>query len=296
MHKDITEIFCFIYDIAKLYEENEKKSLLPSNRQRRRDGSMSLGELLTIMIIFHTSYARNFKYFYKSYIEHFYRQDFPNAVSYNRFVELISRLFVPLNILLHLLFGEETGIYFIDSTTIKACHNKRRYRNKVFAGLAKASKSSMGYFYGFKLHAIINHKGEFMALKMTKGNVDDRTPVPELSKGLTGVMAADKGYIKQNLFIELYEQGLKMIHGIKKNMKNKLMDLNEKILLRKRSIVETVFDYLKNKMDIEHTRHRSAINAFVHIVSTLVAYSLKKHKPSIIFSYSGSAPISLIPN
>lgn len=296
MHKDITEIFCFIDDFAKLYEETEKKSLLPSNRQRRRDGSMSLGELLTIMIIFHTSYARNFKYFYKSYIEHFYRQDFPNAVSYNRFVELISRLFVPLNILLHLLFGEETGIYFIDSTTIKACHNKRRYRNKVFAGLAKASKSSMGYFYGFKLHAIINHKGEFMALKMTKGNVDDRTPVPELSKGLTGVMAADKGYIKQNLFIELYEQGLKMIHGIKKNMKNKLMDLNEKILLRKRSIVETVFDYLKNKMDIEHTRHRSAINAFVHIVSTLVAYSLKKHKPSINFSYSGSAPISLIPN
>lgn len=296
MYKDITEIFCFIDDFAKLYEETEKKSLLPSNRQRRRDGSMSLGELLTIMIIFHTSYARNFKYFYKSYIEHFYRQDFPNAVSYNRFVELISRLFVPLNILLHLLFGEETGIYFIDSTTIKACHNKRRYRNKVFAGLAKASKSSMGYFYGFKLHAIINHKGEFMALKMTKGNVDDRTPVPELSKGLTGVMAADKGYIKQNLFIELYEQGLKMIHGIKKNMKNKLMDLNEKILLRKRSIVETVFDYLKNKMDIEHTRHRSAINAFVHIVSTLVAYSLKKHKPSINFSYSGSAPISLIPN
>lgn len=296
MHKDITEIFCFIDDFAKLYEETEKKSLLPSNRQRRRDGSMSLGELLTIMIIFHTSYARNFKYFYKSYIEHFYRQDFPNAVSYNRFVELISRLFVPLNILLHLLFGEETGIYFIDSTTIKACHNKRRYRNKVFAGLAKASKSSMGYFYGFKLHAIINHKGEFMALKMTKGNVDDRTPVPELSKGLTGVMAADKGYIKQNLFIELYEQGLKMIHGIKKNMKNKLMDLNEKILLRKRSIVETVFDYLKNKMDIEHTRHRSAINAFVHVVSTLVAYSLKKHKPSINFSYSGSAPISLIPN
>ena len=155
----------------------------------------------------------------KSYIEHFYRQDFPHAVSYNRFVELISRLFVPLNILLHLLFGEETGIYFIDSTTIKACHNKRRYRNKVFAGLAKASKSSMGYFYGFKLHAIINHKGEFVALKMTKSNVDDRTPVTGLSKGLTGVMAADKGYIKQNLFIELYEQGLKMIHGIKKNMK-----------------------------------------------------------------------------
>jgi Transposase DDE domain len=296
MRKNITEIFCFIDDFAKLYEQNEKKHLLPSNRQRCRDGTMSLGELLTIMIIFHTSYAKNFKYFYKSYIEHFYCQDFPNAVSYNRFVELISRLFMPLNVLLHLLFGKETGIYFIDSTTIKACHNKRRYRNKVFAGLAKSSKSSMGYFYGFKLHTIINHQGEFVALKMTKGNVDDRTPVPELTNGLTGLMAADKGYIKQNLFIELYERGLKMIHGIKKNMQNKLMGLNEKILLKKRNLIETVFDYLKNKMDIEHTRHRSAINAFVHIVSTLVAYSLKKHKPSMNFSYSVASPMALIQN
>ena len=87
-----------------------------------------------------------------------------------------------------------------------------------------------------------------------------------------------------------------MISGIKKNMKNKLMDSSEKILLRKRSIIETVFDYLKNKMEIEHARHRSFINAFVHIISTLVAYSLKKHKPSINFSYSSSAPIPLIPN
>jgi len=296
MHKDITEIFCFIDDFAKLYEENENKKLLPSNRQRHRECTMSLGELLTVMIIFHTSYAKNFKYFYKSYIEHFYRKDFPNAVSYNRFVELMKRLFLPLNMLLHLLFGEENGIYFIDSTTIKACDNKRRYRNKVFAGLAKSSKSSMGYFFGFKLHVIINYKGEFMALKMTKGNVDDRAPVPTLAKGLTGIMAADKGYIKQNLFVELYQQGLKMIHGLKKNMQNKLMDLNEKILLRKRNIIETVFDYLKNKMDLEHTRHRSAINAFVHIISTLVAYSLKKHKPSMNFNYSVTQPSVLIPN
>ena len=152
MQKDITEIFCFIDDFAKIYEQNERKQLLPLNKKRCREGTMSLGEILTIMIIFHTSYAKNFKYFYKSYVEYFYSKDFPNAVSYNRFVELMPRLFLPLNILLHLLFGEETGIYFIDATTIKACHNKRRYRNKTFAGLAKASKSSMGYFYGFKLH------------------------------------------------------------------------------------------------------------------------------------------------
>ena len=142
-------------------------------------------------------------------------------------IQIWPRLMLPMAIILQLLKGEAIGIYFIDSTAIKACHNKRRYRNKTFARLARSSKSSMGYFYGFKLHAIINHKGEFIALKMIKGNVDDRTPVLELTNGLTGIIAADKGYIKQNLFIELYEQGLKMIHGIKKNMKNKLMNLDK---------------------------------------------------------------------
>ena len=296
MKKDITELYCFIDDFCKIYEAYEQEKLLPSNRQRKRDCNMSLSEMLTIMIMFHTSYAKNFKYFYKSYVEYLHAEDFPKALSYNRFVELMPRLFIPLNLLLHLLLGEETGTYFIDATTIKACHNKRRYKNKVFAGFAKSGKSSMGFFYGFKLHAIINDKGEFMALKMTKGNVDDRVPVPELTKGLIGKMFADKGYIKQNLFLELYNRGLKMVHGVKKNMANKLVDLKEKILLRKRNIIETVFDYLKNKMDIEHTRHRSPINAFVHILSTLVAYSLKKSKPSIKWNFDIDNFHALSPN
>ena len=296
MKKDITELYCFIDDFCKIYYEYEKNKLLPTQKQRNRHCDMSLSEIMTIMVMYHTSYAKNFKYFYKTCIEYIHKSDFPKALSYNRFVELIPRLFVPLNILMHLLFGEETGTYFIDATPIKACHNKRRYSNKVFKGLAKHSKSSMGYFYGFKLHVIINEKGQFIALKMTKGNVDDRVPVPELTKGLTGFIYADKGYIKQNLFISLYERGLKMVHGIKKNMPNKLMDLKEKIMLRKRNLIETVFDYLKNKMNLEHTRHRSPINAFVHILSTLVAYSFKTKKPSINFNFDLSLVHNLIPN
>jgi len=296
MKKDITELYCFIDDFCKIYERYEQQKLIPSCKQRDRKCSMHLSEMLTIIVMFHTSYAKNFKYFYKSYIEYLHKEDFPTALSYNRFVELMPRLFMPLNILLHLLFGEETGLYFIDSTTIKVCHNKRRYSNKVFAGLAKSGKSSMGFFHGFKLHVVINDKGEFIALKMTKGNVDDRSPVPELTLKLKGLMAADKGYIKQNLFLQLYERGLKMLHGLKKNMPNKLMALTEKILLRKRNLIETVFDYLKNKMNIEHTRHRSPINAFVHIVSTLIAYSLKKSKPSINWELKIPPHSMLIPN
>lgn len=251
---------------------------------------------MTIMVMYHTSHAKNFKYFYKTCIEYIHKNDFPNALSYNRFVELMSRLFLPFNILLHMLFGEETGTYFMDTTAIKICHNKRRYRNKTFALLGKPGKSSMGFFYGFKLHLVINEKGEFIALKMTKGNVDDRVPVLDLTRDLTGFIYADKGYIKQNLFINLYKRGLKMVHGIKKNMPNKLIDLNEKILLRKRNIIETVFDYLKNKMNLEHTRHRSPINAFVHILSTFISYCFKKNKPSINYGFDLSLNYALIPN
>lgn len=296
MKKDITELYSFIDDFCKIYAEYEKKKLLPSNKQRNRDCKMSLSERLTIMIMYHTSYAKNFKYFYKTCIEYIHNDDFQNALSYSRFVELMPRLFIPLNILLHLLFGNHTGTYFIDATAIKVCHNKRQSSNRVFNGLAKYSKSTMGYFYGFKLHLIINERGEFIALKMTKGNVDDRVVVPELTKDLMGTIYADKGYIKQNLFINLYERGLKIVHGIKKNMKNKLMDLKEKIMLRKRNLIETVFGYLKNTLNIEHTRHRSPINAFVNILAALVAYSLKKNKPSIKFDSNLPFSSSLIPN
>ena len=121
--------------------------------------------------------------FTKLTVEYIHKNDFPNGLSYNRFVELMPRLFIPFNVVLHMLFGEETGTYFIDATAIKVCHNKRRYRNKTFAGLAKRGKSSMGFFYGFKLHLVINEKDEFIALKMTKGNVDDRVPAALSNKG-----------------------------------------------------------------------------------------------------------------
>ncbi len=296
MKKDITELYSFIDDFCKIYSEYEKKKLLPSSKQRNRDCKISLSEQLTIMIMYHSSYAKNFKYFYKTYIEYIHKDDFPNALSYNRFVELMPRLFAPLSVLMHLLLGDHTGTYFIDATAIKVCHSKRQSSNKVFKGLAKYSKSTMGYFFGFKLHLVINEKGEFVALKITKGNVDDRVPVPELTKDLTGTIYADKGYIKQNLFVNLYQRGLKMIHGIKKNMKNKFINLEEKIMLRKRNLIETVFGYLKNTLNIEHTRHRSPVNAFVNILAALVTYSLKKIKPSIKFDSNLNLSSFLIPN
>ncbi len=192
MKKDITELYSFIDDFCKIYSEYEKQKLLPSLKQRNRGYKMSLDEQLTVVIMYHSSYAKNFKYFYKTCIEYIHKDDFPNALSYNRFIALMPRLFMPLNILVHTLLGKTTGTYFIDTTPIKVCNNKRQSGNKIFKGLAKYSKSTMGYLYGFKLHLIINDKGEFIALKVTKGNVDDRSPVVE-HKGFNRVYLCRQG-------------------------------------------------------------------------------------------------------
>ncbi len=178
-----------------------------------------------------------------------------------------------------------TGISYIDATSIAVCHPKRISRNKVFKGLAKLGKTTYGWFLGFKLHMVINEKGEIQGVTMTKGNVDDRKPVPKLTEKLTGLLFGDKGYIKKELFAKLFDRGIKLVTKVKKGMKNTLMLLEEKIFLRKRSIIETVFGYLKNRLDLEHSRHRSPINFLVHIFSTLVSYSMKPKKPSISTFY-----------
>jgi hypothetical protein len=215
-----------------------------------------------------------------------YRKEFPKMPSYERFVVLMPRVLYLFVILLTCMLRKDSKTAYIDSTPINVCHPKRISRNKVFKGIAKLGKSTKGWFFGFKLHIVIDTKGNLMSVKMTKGNADDRSTVLQMTKDMTGFLFGDKGYISNELFLKLLARGLKLITGIKNNMKNILMSWNEKILLRKRSLVETVFDYLKNKFMIEHTRHRSFWNFLIHIVSTLVAYQMKPTKPQISMKYA----------
>jgi hypothetical protein len=287
MRYNIIAIFFCIDEFCKTYEEWEKHRLIDTGRKRYRSCEMSLSEMLTIMVIFHVSPCKVFKYFYAHYLSCAHKQDFPNLISYNRFVQLMPRLFVPFCILLQSLFGEETGIYIADPTALPVCHNKRINRNRVFKGMAERGKTTMGWFYGLKLHMVLNHKGSIMAVKITPGNVDERTVLDEMTRHLKGNLFADKGFISRDLFKDLYQRGLKLITGIRSNMKNYLMDLGEKILLRKRFLVETVFGILKVHMNLSHTRHRSPTNCCVNILSCLVAYQLKQDKPS----FKSSTPL-----
>lgn len=288
MKKDITELFTFVDDFFKCADKLIQSQCLPDQKLKvpTRTPELSMSEIMTIILLFQHSPCKNFKYFYQGYLP-LYRDEFPRLCSYNRFIELKPRALPYLTLLLYWMCeqAEKTGISFIDATSLAVCHNKRIYPHKVFKGIAQRGKTTKGWFFGLKLHLVINEKGEIQATKLTPGNVDDRVPVPELTKKLIGLLIGDKGYVKQELFEELYHRNLKLITGVRKNMKNKLMSWKEKVLLRKRSLIETVFDYLKNKFQLEHTRHRSPWNAIVHILSTLIAYSLKSHKPKIKFDH-----------
>lgn len=287
MKRDITELFCRVDEFAEGIEKEAKKYQLAYGQKPSvpaRVSRLCMGEIMTILLMFQDSPCRNFKYFYKSYLM-LYREEFPYLPCYDRFISLMPRALMFLTILLYCLLSPGKNIGYIDVTSLNVCHPKRISRNKVFKGLAELGKTTKGWFFGFKLHVIVDEKGNLMRVKLTKGNVDDRHVVPEMTQGMTGLLFADRGYISQELFLKLFKRGLKLVTGLKKNMKNKLMIGYEKIMLRKRSLIETVFDYLKNKLMLEHTRHRSFTNMLVHIISTLIVYQLKPSKPSISYNF-----------
>ena len=180
--------------------------------------------------------------------------------------------------------GKCTGISFVDSTPIRVCKNKRIKRNKVFKDIAQVGKSTMGYFYGFKLHIVINDNGEILSFTITQANVDDREPLKNENflRDIFGKLFGDKGYISKELTKILFVDGIHLITSIRNNMKNSLMDMCDKINLRKRSVIETVNDELKNMCQVEDSRHRSIGNFFTNLIGGLIAYSFFPKKPSII--------------
>jgi hypothetical protein len=233
-----------------------KKNHFIGNKPKKKP-LMSKSEVITIYYLFHLSGFRCFKHFYLFYVQKHMQNEFPKTVSYNRFVELMQSSLLPMTMFAKTCcLGSCTGISFVDSTPIRVCKNKRIKRNKVFKGIAEVGKSTMGWFYGFKLHIVINEKGEVLNFAVTQANVDDREPLKNeyFLQQIFGKLFADKGYVSDKLKQLLFVDGINLITGIRNNMKNSLMSLNDKILLRKRSVIETVNDELKNICQIEHSK------------------------------------------
>jgi hypothetical protein len=279
----VDELFCAVDDFCQVFMPMFESGLIASGAIRRRRGrSLWMSEVMTLLIAFHLSGYRTFKAYYLEHVLKHWRAEFPGLVSYSRFIEFVPLTAIPLMTYLHSLFGACTGISYIDSTVLAVCRNQRIHQHKVFTGLAARGKSSMGWFFGFKLHLVFNDRGELLNVALTPGNTDDRKPVPVLVKDLFGKLFGDKGYLSQPLFEQLLRDfNLQLITKLKSNMTNCLMNWADKLLLRKRAIAECIIDQLKNISQIEHSRHRSVTNFVVNLLCGLIAYCHQPKKPSL---------------
>lgn len=279
----LLELFCKIDDFCQDFESGWHQQLLDDGvKKRMKQGQMSLSEMLTIVVYFHQMAYRNFKSFYLLYVWRHLKAEFPKLLSYSRFVQLMPHLITPMGVYLQSCYGLCTGISFIDATSLVVSHNRRINQHRVFKETAARGKTSTGWFFGFKLHLVVNELGEILGCCVTPANVDDRQPTPRITARLWGKLFGDKGYLSAKLFNDLFERGLQLITKIRKNMKNKLVVLSDKLLLRKRAIIETINDQLKNISQIEHSRHRSLTGFMLNLLAGLVAYCHQPKKPSII--------------
>ena len=283
--RQLVSIFCEIDDFCKELDKNISESLLsaPTKGGRGPSCCLSLSEIMTVQILFQMVGYRNFKTFYTAFLQQYWSHYFPNLPGYTRFVELISRSIFPLTLFTQLKCGKKTGIYYIDSSCLPVCHLKRARRHKTFEQIAQYGKTSVGWFFGLKIHLVVNNIGELIAFKITHGNRHDTAAAQTLLDSLRGLAFGDKGYIGKKLFEMLIKNGLKLITRKRKNMKEQLnISTYEQQLLNQRGIIETIFNCLKHKYHIWHTRHRSVLNAMAHLMAALAAYTIEPLKLSAV--------------
>lgn len=282
----VTEIFFMADEFCKFFDTMTEKYTIRSSKKRKyhRENTMSKAEVMLIIILFHNSGYRCLKHFYLEEVCKHMRHHFPRVVSYNRFVELQRDVAIPLALFIKkVLLGKCTGVSFVDSTPLRVCKNQRIHLHKVFKGIAARGKCSMGWFFGFKLHLICNERGELLNFMVTPVDVDDRKPLEykNFVDFLFGKLVGDKGYISKGLFNRLFVDGIQLITKLKSNMRGALTTLSDRLLLRKRAIIETINDELKNIAQVEHSRHRTFDNFIVSLLGALAAYCFFPKKPCI---------------
>ncbi|MBV8453832.1 MAG: IS982 family transposase [Deltaproteobacteria bacterium] len=277
----LTEVFCEVDDFCQAFEARWKTCLLGVGAAPRGPKlGLAVSEIITLLLVLHSSRFKYLKNFYHGFAIPLLRQCFPAMPCYEQFVTVQKRAFVPLLFFLLSRMGKKTGIYYIDSTALPVCDNHRIYRHKTFAGLAQRGKTSMGWFFGFKLHLVFNNLNQIVACKLTSGHVHDTKPVPQLTKNLLGKLFGDKGYIGKQLAQELLRRGLTLFTRIRKNMKS-LLAMPDKLLLNARNMAETIIGSIKQFSSLNLPKHRLPLNAFLHILAAITAYQINPIKPKL---------------
>ena len=290
----LLQLFCHIDDFCREFEPKwQDRRLTEGQALRRRSTRLSLSEMMTLVVHFHQKRFRDFKTYYTQYVQIYLRREFPKLISYGRFVQLLPRILIALCDYLQHCYGQCTGIAFVDSSALKVCHNRRISQHRMFQGVAAHGRTSVDWFFGFKLHLIVNDRGEILSCCVTPGNVDDRRPVPKLARSLFGKLFGDKGYLSRKLTTQLLEDyAVQLVTKIRSNMKNKLLSEMDKYFLRKRAILETIYDQLKNISQIEHSRHRSLTGFMTNLLAGLIAYCHQPKKPSLNLEFIQSIQLA----
>lgn len=295
----VIEIYSLADDFCKLFSSNLQKYQLTApktTRKYHRNSTLSDAEVITILVLFHLMGYRCLKHFYQEHVCKHMRGFFPNVVSYKRFAAQQQSVMLPLTIFLkEVLLGKCTGITFVDSTPLRVCKPQRIHGHKVFRGIATRGRSTVGWFFGFKLHLLCNERGELLNFVFTPANIDDRQPLDYAAfmKNVKGKLVGDKGYISAKLFERLFVDGIQLVTKIRKDMKNSIMSSYDKLLLRKRAVIETINDELKNICQIEHSRHRSFAGFLVNLIAGLAAYCFMPKKPSVNVCFDATNQLTL---
>lgn len=285
----ITELFYHVDNFCKEFEREVGKNILTDGENKRnRECRLSMSEIMTIAIYYHYSGYHTFKGYYVRHVLTTMKDCFRKLVSYNRFIELKQKIALPLAIFAKVLNSKKcSGIFFVDSFSLPVCNVRRSNSNKTFKKSAKKGKTSVGWFFGFKVHIIIGPEGEIVNFCVTRGNVSDnnKNVLECLTENIEGKIFGDKGYmLNKDLFEKLLSRNIKVVTKVRKNMKKRLLDVEEKIILSKRGLVESVINILKKILLIDNTRHRSQFNFLSNIFSGLIAYAFRKDNPSLEFA------------
>jgi hypothetical protein len=275
-------IYCFVDDWIKGVVSNLRYALtrpgkdLPPIKKHK----LTIAELVSLAIFRFFTGHRNWKDFYQ-HITTYHKKDFSELPKYKNFLVAINQLsFLALILLEGFMnifkrFTRISDLKFADSTKLQVCHIKREFSHKVCYGLARKSKSSMGWFYGFKLHIICNELMQILNLKITAGNVDDRKGLAMIWNDIFGMIIADAGYIGKDWQAKAFSLNKCLLTGVKANMK-KLMTETEEYMLHLRQRVECVFSVLKLRFGMENTLPRSPLGYLAHYIWSITAYQFKK--------------------
>jgi hypothetical protein len=280
-------LFQMFFDLDEMCKalDDQPKICTPGSPRYSPRPRLSESEIMTILCFYHYSGYKCFEYYYQQMVLGDLKKTFfPKAVSYHRFIELIPRVAQLLYLFTQVAcsWSDRTGIYFADSKKLPVCDNKRIHANQVFKKVAGRGKSSTGWFFGLKLHLIVNNVGQIVQFGIAPANVadNDKRVLDWLLNGIKGKCFADKGYLTK-YFEQYVEQGVQIVTKIRKNMKNKLMHVHDKMWLRKRAVIESINDLLMSVFDVDHTRHRNPWNAVVHTLAGIAAYAYYPNKPSV---------------